>query len=331
MTGLFPAAENAMAKNTLKIERLASLAPMAGATDSAFRHLCMEQGAAFCISEMISAKALTMGDKKTPLLAAHTAAEKPFGIQLFGYEPEVMARAAARIEREYAPDFIDINMGCPTPKITSNGSGSALMKTPKLAADIVRAVAAAVALPVTAKIRAGYSDTTAPQLAPLLEQAGVSAIIVHGRTRDRMYKPPVDLDIIRDVKRSVSVPVIGNGDIYTEKHALHMLDYTGCDAVMVGRAALGDPFIFGRINAAIRGDAPPPLPTTAQRMAALRSQVERMCAYKGAYIALREARKHAGWYTKGLRGASALRARASELATMTDLDRFIDLVLQSNP
>lgn len=313
-----------------QIDRLASLAPMAGATDSAFRRLCMQQGAAFCVSEMVSAKALMMGDKKTPLLLAHTGAEKPFGVQLFGHEPGVMAQAAARVERECAPDFIDINMGCPTPKITCGGSGSALMKTPALAAGIVRAVCGAVSVPVTVKIRAGYSETTAPALAPLLEEAGAAAIIVHGRTRERMYKPPADLDVIRDVKKSVAVPVVGNGDIFTEQHALDMLSYTGCDGVMIGRAALGNPFIFARVNAAIAGAPIPPAPTPEQRMDALRRQVLLMCEYKGEYIALREARKHAGWYTKGLRGASALRAGASGLETLRDLERFIELALRGN-
>lgn len=303
---------------------------MAGATDSAFRQLCMEQGAAFCVSEMVSAKALSMGDKKTPQLMAHTPAEQPFGIQLFGHEPDVMAQAAAQVARDFSPSFIDINMGCPTPKITSGGSGSALMKTPQLAADIVAAVCAAVSVPVTVKIRAGYDETTAPRMAPMLERAGAAAIAVHGRTRERMYKPPVDLDVIRDVKKSVSVPVVGNGDIHTEQQALYMLDYTGCDAVMVGRAALGNPFVFGRINAAIAGRPLPPAPTVTQRMDALRRQVTLMCEYKGEFIALREARKHASWYIKGLRGASALRARASELCTLDDLDAFIALVLQAN-
>lgn len=303
---------------------------MAGATDSAFRQICMDQGAAFCISEMVSAKALTMGDKKTPRLMLHAESERPFGIQLFGYEPDIMAQAAARVEAEFSPDFIDINMGCPTPKITSNGSGSALMKSPTLAADIVQAVCDAVSVPVTVKIRAGYSETTAPRLAPLLENAGACVIAVHGRTRDRMYKPPVDLDVIRDVKKSVSVPVIGNGDIFTEEHALHMLDYTGCDAVMVGRAALGNPFIFGRINAALSGSPAPESPTVTQRMDTLRRQVSLMCEYKGEHIALREARKHAGWYTRGLRGAASLRAQSSNLSTMEDLEHFIALILRSN-
>ncbi len=319
-----------MTKIPFPLRRAASLAPMAGATDSAFRLLCREQGAQCTVSEMISAKALTMGDKKTAQLMEFDRAERPLGIQLFGSEPDVMAQAAAMIERDYAPDFIDINMGCPTPKIVNNGAGSALMKSPDRAAAIVRAVDEAVSIPVTVKIRAGYTEVTAPSFAPLMEAAGAAVITVHGRTRDRMYKPPVDLDVIRAVKQVVSIPVIGNGDIYTPDDALHMVAYTGCDAVAIGRAALGNPFIFAQVNAALSGAPLPDKPDPAARMAALRRQVELMCAYKREYVALCEARKHAAWYTKGLRGAAKLRGRAMGLETMADLDEYIRLILAAN-
>ncbi len=312
------------------IERTALLAPMAGVTDSAFRLLCREQGASVCVSEMISAKALTMADKKTALLMAFTPAERPFGIQLFGYEPATMAQAAAMVEARFQPDFIDINMGCPTPKITGNGSGSALMRTPETAAEITRAVVEAVSLPVTCKIRAGYSELTAPALAPLLEQAGAALLVVHGRTRDRMYKPPVDLDVIRAVKQRVGIPVVGNGDVFTPQLAERMLSETGCDAVMIGRGALGNPFLFSAVSSDLAG-VPHTPPTVEQRMDALRRQVHLMSEYKGAFLALREARKHAAWYTKGLRCAAKIRARSTELSTPDDLERFIDLVLKSNP
>lgn len=317
-----------MAKLPFKTEKLAALAPMAGVTDSAFRLLCREQGALFCVSEMVSVKALAMGDRKTPLLMNFSEAERPFGIQLFGTDPADFAAAAAHAEQTLAPDFIDINMGCPTPKITSGGAGSALMKTPERAVAIVRTVRGAVSLPVSVKLRAGYSETTAPALAPLLEQAGADWITIHGRTRDRMYAPPVDLEVIREIKRRVSVPVIGNGDIYTSEDALHMLEITGCDAVMIGRGALGNPFIFARVNAALRGLTPPALPSASERMATLRRQAVLMVAQKGEAIALRELRRHAAWYTRGLRGAAAARAKACGLSTLDDLEAFIDYVIK---
>lgn len=328
-----PTAKRALFMSTKKIEikKAASLAPMAGATDSAFRLLCREHGASFTVSEMVSAKALIMGDKKTPLLMEHKKEERPLAIQLFGYEPQTMAEAAKIAEQDFEPDFIDINMGCPTPKIVCNGSGSALMKTPELAAEIVFAMNNAVSVPITAKIRAGYSENTAHLLAPLLEQAGAAALTVHGRTRERMYKPPVDRDIIKAVKHSVTIPVIANGDIFTVDDALSMLEYTSCDAVAVGRASLGNPFIFAQINAAINGLPLLNKPSPREKMETLRRQIQLMCAYKGEFIAMREARKHAAWYTKGLHGAAKTRPLAMELCTLDDLDHFIDIVLGANP
>ncbi len=303
---------------------------MAGVTDSSFRALCRENGAAFCVSEMVSAKALYLGDKKTPLLLRFTEAERPFGVQLFGHEPDVMARAARFVEESFAPDFIDINMGCPAPKITGAGAGSALMKTPALAFDIAAAVCAAVSLPVTAKIRAGWAENTAVPFAALLESAGVAALTVHGRTRERMYKPPVDLGVIRAVKAAVHIPVVGNGDIYTPEDMRRMFERTGCDAVAVGRGALGNPFIFRELAAAARGEAAFAPVTARERMHALRRQVCGMVAEKGAYAAFCEARKHAAWYTKGFRGAAALRRYANAITDMESLERFIALVLEGS-
>ena len=317
-----------MAKKEIKIEKSAWLAPMAGVTDSSYRRLCKSFGAAVTVSEMVSAKALTMKDKKTAMLLSFKEEERPIGIQLFGYEPTTMAQAAKIIEEKYRPDFIDINMGCPTPKIVSNGSGSALMKSPELAAEIVAAINDAVSLPVTVKIRAGYTSATAPCLAPLLEQAGAAAIAVHGRTRDRMYKPPVDLDVIRDVKAAVSIPVIGNGDIYTPEQAVKMLEYTKCDTVMIGRGSLGNPFIFSQINAVLSGEPLPDKPTAVERMESLKALVMSMCEEKGERVALLEARKHAAWFTKGFRGASYLRKQAIEITSVAELDAFISVVLK---
>ena len=305
------------------------LAPMAGVTDSAFRRLCRRFGCDVVTTEMVSARALVMGDKRTPKLMEFHEEERPIGIQLFGYDPDDFRKVSAQVEERYRPDFIDINMGCPTPKITNNGAGSALMRTPDVAAAIVRAVAERVSVPVTVKIRAGYNENTAPELAPLLEEAGASLITVHGRTRERMYRPPVDLDVIREVKRRVSVPVVGNGEIETGEDAAHMMAYTGCDAVAVGRAAMGDPFRLGCIRAQLMGETPPPEPTLEQRLAVLREQVVMMAVYKGEYIALQEARKHAAWTLKGIRGAAKLRAEANSLATFDDLDRYIETTLRA--
>ncbi|MEG0833107.1 MAG: tRNA-dihydrouridine synthase family protein, partial [Oscillospiraceae bacterium] len=227
-----------------KDKKAVLLAPMAGAADSSFRRVCRSLGAYACTSEMVSAKAIRMGDRKTPLLCRFHEDERPFGIQLFGNEPLDMAYAARFAEQQFSPDFIDINMGCPAPKITGGGSGSALMKSFSLACSIADAVVCSVKLPVTVKLRAGFEETNADLLAPMLEGVGVAAITVHGRTRERMYKPPVDLEIIKRVKNSVTIPVIGNGDIFGPSEALKMLEYTGCDAVIIGRAALGNPYIF---------------------------------------------------------------------------------------
>ncbi|NLC78451.1 MAG: tRNA dihydrouridine synthase DusB [Ruminococcaceae bacterium] len=306
------------------------LAPMAGVTDAPYRALCKEHGAAVTISEMISAKALTMGDKKTALLLAFSEEERPFGIQLFGYEAKTMVKAAAIVEERYRPDFIDINMGCPTPKIVNNGSGSALMKNPELAAAIVRAVDEAVLVPVTVKMRAGYSEITAPCLAPLLESAGAAAITIHGRTREQMYRPSVNLSVIREVKSAVTIPVIGNGDVASPQGALKMLGETGCDAVMVGRGCLGNPFIFEEINAALSGADAPNGAGIAERMEALRRLAVAECSLKPEKVALLEMRKHAAWFTKGFRGASAFRQKALSLMSLRDLDEFISLVLKEN-
>ncbi len=310
------------------LARGALLAPMAGAADSPFRRLCMQMGAAGCVSEMISAKALSLGDKKTKKLMEFLPSERPFGIQLFGREPELMAEGAGRIAEELAPDFIDINMGCPAPKITSGGAGSALMREPELAYRIARAVVSACPLPVSAKIRAGWSSLTAPELAPALQEAGVCLITVHGRTREQMYTPPVDLGAIAAVKAAVSLPVVGNGDIKCPEDALRMLRETGCDGVMVGRGTLGDPFIFRRIAAALAGDPPPPEPTMEQRMQLLRRQVEWLREQKGDYIAFCEARKHAAWYIKGVPGAAKLRAMAGGISGPEGLEEFISRALE---
>jgi len=305
----------------------AGLAPMAGVADSAFRLVCRARGAAFCTSEMISAKALVFGDKKSRLLAGSLADEHPFGVQLFGSEPDILARAALIVERDFPCDWIDINMGCPTPKITGPGAGSALMANPALAADIVRAVRAAVRLPVSVKMRAGWDCVNAPHFSALLEEAGAAFLTVHGRTRAQMYRGENSLDVIRQVRRSVSIPVIGNGDVSDAAGALRMISETGCDAVAVGRGALGNPFVFTQIASALQGQEAPEAADIRERMSVFRQQVVLATERKGEYTAVREARKHAAWYTKGLRGAAKLRASTNTLGTISDIDRFISEVL----
>ncbi len=305
------------------------LAPMAGVSDSAFRRVCRRFGADFVVSEMISAKALVMGDRKSRALMRFTDYERPVGVQLFGARADDIFGAVRIVENEASPDFIDINMGCPAPKITSGGAGSALLLTPDLACEIVRAAAAAAKAPVSVKMRSGYKEVTAPELAPRLERAGASLIAVHGRTRERMYAPPVDLEVIAALKRLVKVPVVGNGDIMCGEDAERMTALTGCDAVMVGRGALGNPFVFAEIKARLHGEEAPPQPTLERRLGVLRGQVEEMIRAKGDYIGIQEARKHAAWYLKGMRGAARLRALANGLKSLDDLDRLISEALRA--
>ena len=302
----------------------ALLAPMAGVTDRAYRELCMAMGAGYCVSEMVSSRALSFGSKKSEELMDISAQERPCGIQIFGDDPSCMAEAALSAMRN-KPDIIDINMGCPAPKISGGGSGSALMKTPALCGEITAAVVRAVDVPVTVKIRKGWDDTmvNAVEVAQICEQAGAAAIAVHGRTRQQYYKPPVDYDLIRQVKQSVRIPVIANGDIDSAKKAKQILDFTGCDFVMIGRASMGNPWIFTQINAFLDNPAQPLYyPELEEKLGVMVAHVEKMVAYKGEYIALRQARKLVAGYFKGVRGAAALRSDAGKIETPDDLIRL---------
>jgi len=316
----------------LKIEGFAVLAPLAGVADRAFRETCTQFGASYVVSEMVSSKGLQYNDKKTGSLMTLSDAERPAGIQLFGCEPAVMAEAAKKA-MEYAPDIIDINMGCPAPKVSCNGSGSALMKTPQLCGEITAAVKDAVNIPVTVKIRKGWDKNTinAVEVARICEAAGADAITVHGRTREDMYTPPADWDIIRQVKQAVRIPVIGNGDVDSAQAAGRMLEETGCDLVMVGRAALGNPWIFSQINAYLTDSCrilPPP--GINERMLVMMRHMKLMCDYKGEHRAMNEARKHVGWYLKGMKNAAAFRRRAGYLETWPELENLVRDILQAN-
>ncbi|HJI84026.1 MAG TPA: tRNA dihydrouridine synthase DusB [Oscillospiraceae bacterium] len=299
----------------------AVLAPMAGVSDRAYRELCVRFGAAYCVSEMVSSKALSFNSKKSEELMEISDLERPCGIQIFGDDPKCMADAAKHA-LENKPDIIDINMGCPAPKISSNGSGSALMKNPRLCGEIVKAVTAVTDIPVTVKIRKGWDDDSvnAVEVAKICESAGAAAITVHGRTRQQYYKPPVDYGIIRAVRESVSVPVIANGDIDSAEKAKEVMDITGCDLVMIGRATLGNPWIFSQINAYLENpNVKIHTPDLEERLGVMIEHIGKMVEYKGEHMAMLQARKLVVGYFKGIKGAAALRNEAGKIKTLDDL------------
>lgn len=299
----------------------AVLAPMAGVSDRAYRELCVRFGAAYCVSEMVSSKALSFNSKKSEELMEISDLERPCGIQIFGDDPKCMADAAKHA-LENKPDIIDINMGCPAPKISSNGSGSALMKNPRLCGEIVKAVTAVTDIPVTVKIRKGWDDDSvnAVEVAKICESAGAAAITVHGRTRQQYYKPPVDYDIIKAVRESVSVPVIANGDIDSAERAKEVMDITGCDLVMIGGATLGNPWIFSQINAYLENpNVKIHTPDLEERLGVMIEHIGKMVEYKGEHMAMLQARKLVVGYFKGMKGAAALRNEAGKIKTLDDL------------
>ena len=310
----------------IKISGLASLAPMAGVTDRAFREICSAFGTSFLTSEMISTKGLIYKDKKTLELLSHKKDGKPFAVQLFGREPQDFYRAA-EIVANLGADIIDINMGCPAPKIVKSGAGSYLMKEPKLCGEIVKAVKKAVKLPVTVKIRSGTDEhhKNAVQVAKECENNGADAITVHGRTREQMYAGNADLEIIKSVANSVRIPVIGNGDITSYKKAKLMLEFTGCQMVAIGRGALGNPWVFKNINS--KDDSF--LPAIEEKIKVMKTHMEKLISYKGEDIGMKEARKHLSWYVKGINGAANLRKKIFEIKTFND---FLEVccILQSD-
>lgn len=307
----------------VEINGKAVLAPMAGVADRAFRELCVGYGASYVVSEMISSKGVSMGDRKSKQLSFISDIERPAAVQIFGSNPEIMAESIPMV-MESKPEIIDINMGCPAPKIAGNGGGASLMKNPQLAEDIVREVVKASPVPVTVKIRMGwdFDSINAVELAKRAENAGAAAITVHGRTKSQMYAPPVNREIIAEVKRAVSIPVIGNGDITDGFSAAKMLEETNCDLVMVGRGALGRPWVFSQINAYLEHGRILPEPPVAERMRVMVNHIKTICEYKGEYVGLREARKHAAWYTKGLHGAAEYRREIGSLSSIEQLEEI---------
>ena len=314
----------------LSLEQSAALAPMASVADKAYRLICKEYGAVYVVGEMVSAKALCYGDRKSRALL-EVAGQEPMAVQLFGSEPELMARAA-RIAAEYQPQVIDINMGCPVPKVAGNGCGSALMRAPERAAQLVRAAAEAVELPVTVKIRKGWDDSAvnAPMFARAMEAAGAAAVAVHGRTRQQMYRPPVDREIIRQVKEAVSIPVIGNGGIVDGPSALEMYQETGCDLVMVAQGSYGRPWVFRQIRRYLETGELLPEPPLAERLEVMLRHVSMMVEFKGERLGMTEARKIAAWYIKGSPGAAAFRGACGRLSSWEDLKSLTAQVLRQS-
>ncbi len=302
----------------LELENNIFLAPMAGITDLSFRILCKRYGAGLVYSEMVSAKAIHYNDKKTLSLLDTLEEESPLCVQIFGSEPDIMAESVEFVQKHGAK-MIDINMGCPAPKVANNGDGSSIMKSPSLAEKIVKAVKREATVPVTCKIRSGFTHINAVEVAKSVEAGGADAIAVHPRTREMYYSGKADWDIIKDVKRSISIPVIGNGDILSGYDAKRMMDETKCDAVMIGRGAQGNPFIFREIEEYLSGRDITPV-SLEERFKVLKEHLDMLMKYKGEYVGVREARKHIGWYTKGLKDSAYVR---NEINTTESYDEML--------
>ena len=315
----------------IEVKNPVFLAPMAGVTDLPFRILCKEMGCGLVYSEMVSAKGILYDNKNTTELLEIDPKERPVAVQLFGSDPEILGAMAKKIE-QYPIDIIDVNMGCPAPKIVKNGEGSCLMKTPELVGRIVKSLVESQSKPVTIKFRKGFDDdhVNAVEIAKIAEANGASAVAVHGRTREQYYSGKADWDIIKQVKEAVNIPVIGNGDVFTPQDAKNLLEHTGCDAIMVGRGAQGNPWIFKRILHYLQTGELLPEPTAEERVEKALRHAQMLIDYKGEYIGVREMRKHMAWYMKGMPGAAELRGKLNYAENRAELEALLRGYLESH-